>query len=174
LLDTSQAVVAAYTYDTFGKVMIQTGALDQPYKFSTKRYDEKTGLSYYGYRYYSPALGRWMTRDPLEEAGGINLYEFVKNNPLSFVDPFGLEEVFCGPTPWGTDECCALVWNDKEGIMEAICPEKPRDVKPEKDFTDKVKLCSGKIFKRIVDVFGNWKNINPSGTSGSGGGGARL
>lgn len=89
LLDGSQSVVATYTYDTFGNLMVKTGTINQPFQFSTKQYDEKTGLSYYGYRFYSPVLGRWMTRDPLGEAGGINLYGFAFNNPVNNVDPDG-------------------------------------------------------------------------------------
>jgi len=42
-----------------------------------------------GYRYYSPELGRWPSRDPIEEMGGDNLYCFVENNSLIFFDPFG-------------------------------------------------------------------------------------
>ncbi len=90
LLDDTQSVVADYTYDTFGNLMSSTGGVDQPYRFSTKRYDESLGMSYYGYRFYSPALGRWINRDPLGEAGGINLYGFVQNNPVNRIDPWGL------------------------------------------------------------------------------------
>jgi RHS repeat-associated protein len=56
-------------------------------QFSTKLYDEGTGLSYYGYRFYAPAIGRWMTRDPIGERDGINLYTFVRNNPINYIDP---------------------------------------------------------------------------------------
>jgi RHS repeat-associated protein len=90
LTDSSGTVVATYTYDPFGVLMEKTGSIDQPFRFSTKRYDEETGLSYYGYRFYSPSLGRWMTRDPLGEAGGINLYGFVGNNAINGIDPLGL------------------------------------------------------------------------------------
>jgi RHS repeat-associated protein len=58
--------------------------------FSTKRYFQGVGLSYYGYRFYQPVMGRWLTRDPLQEAGGINLYGFVQNNPVNYFDPYGL------------------------------------------------------------------------------------
>ena len=90
LIDDSQTPAVTYTYDEFGILMAKGGPLDQPYTFSTKPYDAPTGLSYYGYRFYAPALGRWMNRDPLGEAGGINLYGFVLNNPLNYIDPTGL------------------------------------------------------------------------------------
>ena len=48
-----------------------------PFRFSTKFRDE-SGLVYCGYRYYSPAQGRWIGRDPVEEQGGMNLYGFVQ------------------------------------------------------------------------------------------------
>jgi RHS repeat-associated protein len=91
VLDGSQAVVAAYRYAPFGKLLAQTGSLTQPFGFSTKRYDAQTGLIYYGHRYYSPTIGRWTTRDPLGEVGGMNLYAFVGNNPVNWVDPWGLK-----------------------------------------------------------------------------------
>ncbi|MGJ8635156.1 MAG: RHS repeat-associated core domain-containing protein, partial [Luteolibacter sp.] len=51
---------------------------------------QATGLYYYGYRYYDPETGRWPSRDPIEEKGGINLYGFVGNNGISMIDLFGL------------------------------------------------------------------------------------
>jgi len=44
-----------------------------PFRFSTKWFDDETGLCYCGYRYYSPRLGRWISRDPIGEQGGLNL-----------------------------------------------------------------------------------------------------
>ncbi|MBI5101369.1 MAG: hypothetical protein HZB33_05995 [Nitrospirae bacterium] len=101
LLDPSQNVVAAYAYDPFGALITKTGTLNQPYQFSTKEYDPETGLTYYGYRFYNAAAGKWMTRDPLGERGGVNLYKAVGNNPVNFVDPFGLHWIAgsFGPIP---------------------------------------------------------------------------
>lgn len=93
VLNSSQAVVAAYRYDPFGNLTAKTGSLNQPYGFSTKRYDAQTGLYDFGMRFYSPMMPRWMTRDPLGEAGGLNLYAFVGNNPVNWVDPWGLEAI---------------------------------------------------------------------------------
>ena len=90
VLDTANQTVASYRYDVFGKLLRQSGTLEQPFTFSTKRYFATLGLNYYGYRYYQPAVGRWLTRDPLQEAGGLNLYGFVQNNPVNLVDPYGL------------------------------------------------------------------------------------
>lgn len=56
---------------------------------STKYWDGETGLYYYGYRYYSSELGRWLSRDPLGERGGYNLYAFTYNNPINFFDLLG-------------------------------------------------------------------------------------
>jgi hypothetical protein len=49
-------------------------------------------VRFYGYRYYDPATGRWPSRDPIEERGGINLYGFVGNSPLNRWDYLGLED----------------------------------------------------------------------------------
>lgn len=50
-----------------------------------------SGLYFYGYRYYDPVTGRWPSRDPIEELGGMNLYAFVSNNSISFYDILGNE-----------------------------------------------------------------------------------
>jgi RHS repeat-associated protein len=60
------------------------------YRFSSKPRDIETGLYYYTYRYYDPMTGRWPSRDPIEEAGGINLYGFVSNDGVSKLDKLGL------------------------------------------------------------------------------------
>jgi RHS repeat-associated protein len=89
LLDGAGNAVQTYQYDPFGVPKPASGSVNQPTRFSTNPYDTETGLSYYGYRFYAPNLGRWMTRDPIGEAGGINLYGFVGNNPANFIDPDG-------------------------------------------------------------------------------------
>jgi RHS repeat-associated protein len=60
-----------------------------PFRFSTKYTDEESDLVYYGYRYYSPSLGRWINRDPIEEEGGQNLYAFVGNGTPNTTDSLG-------------------------------------------------------------------------------------
>ena len=70
------------------------------FMFSSEEYMPETGMYHYLYRAYSPSLARFITRDPIEEQGGVNLYCFVGNNPISRWDLDGLET---------TDECCGNV-----------------------------------------------------------------
>lgn len=94
LVDSSTGIISThYEYDPFGKLLVATGseADNNIFRFSTKYVDTETELYYYGYRYYSPELGRWVTRDPIEEDGGLNLYGFVGNNPINYIDPLGLK-----------------------------------------------------------------------------------
>ena len=58
---------------------------------STKYFDDETELAYFGYRYYSPELGRFVNRDPIGEEDGVNLYEFVRNAPVNLTDFLGME-----------------------------------------------------------------------------------
>jgi RHS repeat-associated protein len=93
VIDASSGTIAAsYQYDPFGNLIKSEGAYadDNPFRFSTKYHDDETGLVYYGYRYYSSELGRWINRDPMQEPGGINLYIFISNNPLDDFDSVGL------------------------------------------------------------------------------------
>jgi RHS repeat-associated protein len=61
-----------------------------PFRFSTKYQDDETDLVYYGRRYLNPSTGRWLSRDPVEEQGGLNLYGFVGNDGINHYDAFGL------------------------------------------------------------------------------------
>lgn len=89
LVDGAGQWVARYTYDAFGVLTQAAGELDQPYRFSTKAYEPETGLSDFGYRFYDAGLGRWMTRDPMVENGGLNLYAYAGGDPINRVDPTG-------------------------------------------------------------------------------------
>jgi len=89
-------VLADYDYGPFGEPIRLTGALGKcnPLRFSTKYQDDESDLLYYGYRYYKPSTGMWLSRDPIEEGGGENLYFFVGNYPVNLIDILGL--VGCG------------------------------------------------------------------------------
>jgi RHS repeat-associated protein len=92
LMDGNQYIVARYLYDPFGRMLGKWGTLADAnvYRFSSKEWDGSAGLYDYLYRFYDPNLQRWLSRDPIGELGGINLYGFVGNNPIDFMDPYGL------------------------------------------------------------------------------------
>jgi len=88
---------------------------------STKYFDDESELAYFGYRYYSPELGRFISRDPMEEDGGLHQYGFVKNEPVSNWDRVGL--VTGCPETGGTGSsprsCCCR--NDTYDSYEKCC-----------------------------------------------------
>ena len=75
----------------FGELLRATGTMAKanPFRFSTKYQDDETDLVYYGYRYYNTSTGRWSSKDPLNEDGGLNLYAFVGNRPVGSLDTDG-------------------------------------------------------------------------------------
>jgi RHS repeat-associated protein len=88
---TAASLVAQYRYDPFGRIFYQSGTLASAntYRFSSKEQMPNSGLYYYGFRFYDPLTQRWLNRDPMGEEGGINLYAFVNNSPLDWIDPDG-------------------------------------------------------------------------------------
>ena len=91
-VDAAGNVVATFAYDAFGNTVAEDGTLAGAFhfKYSTKYHDAETGLVYYGYRYYAPPAARWLTRDPLEEQGGLNLHCFCENDGVNRYDALGL------------------------------------------------------------------------------------
>ncbi len=91
MVDESGALVWSMTSEAFGKATVSTNStINNNLRFSSQYYDEETGLQYNYFRYYDTEAGRYLRRDPLLERGGINLYGFVRNNPLYLFDLLGL------------------------------------------------------------------------------------
>jgi RHS repeat-associated protein len=107
--------IAFTAHDPFGDTLRSTGprASANPWRFSTKYTDQESGWLYYGYRYYAPRLGRWVSRDPIADPvfarlkddwtvtqghlGGVSflemtLYTFARNSPPNRADLLGLED----------------------------------------------------------------------------------
>ena len=89
-------VVASYLFDGYGMRKVASSdptASQDPYSgyggLAGYYTDWETGLSLLGFRYYDVLAGRFLTRDPIGFEGGINLYEYVGNHPIGFVDPMG-------------------------------------------------------------------------------------
>jgi RHS repeat-associated protein len=112
LTNASGAVQARYSYDLWGNQTKLSGTVDSEFGYAGYYQHLPSGLNLTMYRAYSGNLGRWLSRDPSGEAGGINLYGYVGNNPTAFVDLLGLcyPKTFIGLLPKGECYC-----NDGEG-----------------------------------------------------------
>ena len=90
LTDMTQAVVNSYAYEPFGQILGQQETIPQPFKF-VGQYGvmaEPNGLYYMRARYYDPSVGRFISEDPLGFGGGdVNLYAYVRNNPINGLIP---------------------------------------------------------------------------------------
>ncbi len=88
------AIASTYEYDPFGNTLKASGdyANTNPFRFSTKYTDQESGLLYYGYRFYNPQTGKWLSKDPLQEGGGTNLYAFNTNDSVNAFDYLGLKK----------------------------------------------------------------------------------
>jgi RHS repeat-associated protein len=148
MVDTNGTVVARYAYDPYGNLVEKTGdpiADLNPYRFSTKYADDETGLVYYGFRFYSPTLGRWLSRDPIGETGGINLYSLSRNEPVSRVDYLGLFPILKHLAGCAFDffKDLAKAEIDKGLVAGRTCTEIGNEMRG--DITD-MAWCTGKTF----------------------------
>ena len=91
MVDVNTGTVAQeIDYDEFGVVMTDTNPGFQPFGFAGGLYDKDTGLVRFGARDYDAQTGRWTAKDPILFAGGdTNLYGYVLNDPINFLDPEG-------------------------------------------------------------------------------------
>jgi RHS repeat-associated protein len=90
LIDSAGTVHAQYEYDPYGNRTKLSGDLDSDFGFTGHWHHGPSGLNLSLYRAYSPTLGRWISRDPIGESGGLNLYGYVENDPSNAIDPLGL------------------------------------------------------------------------------------
>ncbi len=92
LTDSSANIHAQYNFDPFGKAAQLQGSLASDFQYAGYYFHAPSLLSMAVHRDYSGNLGRWISRDPIEEHGGINLYGYVKNRTISLIDPMGLDK----------------------------------------------------------------------------------
>ncbi len=84
------SVLHSIQLDSFGVEIGSTGSSQSPYGFTGREVDPESGLLYYRARYYDPAIGRFLSEDPIRFRGGRNFYSYARNNPGRFIDPLGL------------------------------------------------------------------------------------
>jgi RHS repeat-associated protein len=127
--DSAGNPVERYIYDAYGSVTSTGGtnswgtphsAIGNPWLFTGRQFEGETGLYYYRARYYDPAKGRFLERDPLES--GVNLYSYVDDQPTAAVDPDGLlliavdgtgSRAFLTPSP-------GQGWNDRGPTLSHV------------------------------------------------------
>jgi RHS repeat-associated protein len=88
--DASGALKARYDYDPYGKSVVVDGNMNVDFGYTGYYFHAASGLNLSLYRAYNPALGRWLSRDPIGETGGVNLYGYADNDPVDRVDSLGL------------------------------------------------------------------------------------
>jgi len=134
-------------YDEFGNVTLDTNPGFQPFGFAGGLADQHTGLVRFGLRDYDAVPGRWTAKDPIAFAGGSgNLFGYVLNDPISLIDPSGLDpcnvSTRCkGPT--ASSYC--------DDIKVSVTPKSPDTVEVEIELTKGVpSLSTGAIYRNPV------------------------
>ena len=93
------------------------GAKNRIRIYKGQYYDSETGLHYIYHRYYDPKLGRYLRADPIGLAGGINPYSYVQNNPVNFIDPYGLVSAgqlgIGNPGSYGGENDCESMYDER-------------------------------------------------------------
>jgi RHS repeat-associated protein len=173
---------ACYCYDAFGKTTLVQGpsAESNRYRFSTKPVENGGGLAYYGFRYYSPKSGRWLSHDPLWQPKlndtavvaarrsslantnpGAQEYEFTRNSAINSVDIIGLSDLF----PYGTNavtKCCSgarKVLNGPLGQAGAVVNVFSAAWK-EQDCLDAVTARAQECMNNAVNNSTSWEEAN--------------
>src|SRR5439155_14099107 len=121
LTDNSAAVQTRYDYDPYGRRTKVSGSLDADFGF-TGHYvsSQYSDLAFTPFRIYSTDLGRWISRDPIREVGGINLYAYVGNDPINRNDPLGLCSV------WGLPPLGRSAWTIYDEALKDAQKRFPR------------------------------------------------
>jgi RHS repeat-associated protein len=89
MVDNNGTIQARYDYDPYGRRTKISGSLDADFGFTGHYFHAPSGLCLTFFRAYDSDLGRWLSRDPIEEKGGLNVYSYVFNDPINAMDPDG-------------------------------------------------------------------------------------
>lgn len=127
LENSSGAIQAEYAYDWWGNRIKRSGSLDSEFGYTGFYYHQPSGLNLALYRAYDSRTDRWISRDPLKDAEsrqGVNLYQYVANDPLSRGDPVGLSTylVTLGPNFWGIGHTAVWVVDAQGSTFTVLIP----------------------------------------------------
>jgi RHS repeat-associated protein len=100
LTSAAGTLAQTYTFDSFGKQTASSGSLTNSFQYAGREFDSETMLVYMRARYFDSATGRFISEDPVTFLGGHNFCAYVGNDPVSFIDPFGLAKM-CKIPPIG-------------------------------------------------------------------------
>ncbi|MDA2919342.1 PKD domain-containing protein [Desulfobacterota bacterium AH_259_B03_O07] len=122
------SVVQNYVYDSFGQIASQTGVINNPFTYTGREIDPENGLYYFRARHYDAAVGRFLQEDPVPGSitvpQSLNSYPYVLNNPLNFIDPFGLTPQCLGAALNSFKDCMTfggIATNFSAGNYFAAC-----------------------------------------------------
>ena len=89
LVDSAGNVRNSYSYDAFGNITSYVEQVENRFRYTGEQFDTATGQIYLRTRYYDPKIGRFTQENPYR-GDGLNLYTYVSNNPVKYIDPTGL------------------------------------------------------------------------------------
>ena len=122
-LDSQGQLISYEEYFPFGGTSYTAGnslaeVKLREYRYTGKEKDNTTGLYYYGARYYAPWMARWLNPDPAGTVDGLNLFRYVRNNPVLFIDPNGKEPRTGIPSGVGHHYVPVSIWNNNNTPVE--------------------------------------------------------
>ncbi|UDQ97746.1 RHS repeat-associated core domain-containing protein [Lentisphaerota bacterium WC36G] len=151
---TTGEIANKYDYSPFGQLAKTDENVENVFKFSSEYAEKETGLIYYNYRYYNPTIGKWLSRDPIQEYGGFNLYGFVNNNVINLIDLIGNKSTTAYINPAIIQQLIAILSGILSGVGAYFVIDKIKDDCEEEGATrynPEKELCS----KQCEDKCGN-------------------
>ncbi|MBI3617719.1 MAG: RHS repeat-associated core domain-containing protein [Candidatus Omnitrophica bacterium] len=125
LTDSTGTLIGNYTYDPYGLSSVTSSAISNPFQFTGRRLDEEIGSYYYRARQYDPMIGRFLQRDPTGYEDGMNIFAYVKNNPINYFDPFGRDTYYINN--WiNLDDTTSPVWGPISHSFVAVTDTDPK------------------------------------------------
>ena len=143
LIRSDQILFDKYDYYAFGEMLSETGGVTNRYKFTGREWDNESSTYHYRARQYNPSIGRFTRRDPLGCKAGINIYSYVTNNPILYVDPLGMQ--------WSSTS--TLSADQKQAMERALCLLEQID--PQRAALMRTLLANGQVFDAAPEREGN-------------------